>query len=68
MKSKKEILEEYWRPLPEGWRREGEIYQALMLEIEVDKRDILMDTAILLTSIVGILNELKKEKEESCDS
>ena len=59
MKNKSEVLLEYRKAL-----NKPEKYQALRLEIEVDKRDVFLDLFNKMTILIGILNDLKEE--QSC--
>ena len=56
MKNKSEVLMEYRKSMNKPGK-----YQALRLEIEVDKRDVLMEIEVMLTSIAEVLNSLKEE-------
>ncbi len=60
MKNKSEVLLEYRKAL-----NKPEKYQALRLEIEVDKRDELKSIRYKLYAIECILKDLKEE--QSCD-
>ena len=58
MKNKSEVLLEYRKAL-----KKPEKYQALRLEIEVDKRDVFLDLFNKMTILIGILNDLKEEQK-----